>query len=135
VGLFPATIEDYFSQRFRWGQGAMQVLHSKDSPLWTPGLSIAQRLSFIASTITYIDGLQLLILLAVLIVTLLTGLLPVNTFGWVFAAHLIPYLILIFLANSLLGRGTYNLWYIERYSLLRAFTFTSTLPTLLTGHA
>jgi cellulose synthase (UDP-forming) len=135
VGLAPATIKDYLGQRFRWGQGAMQILRSKDSPLWTPGLTIAQRLSFIASTITYFDGLQLLILLAIPIVTLLTGLLPVSTFGWAFIARLIPYLVLIFLANTLLGRGTYNLWYVERYSLLRAFTFVSTLSTLLTGWA
>lgn len=135
AGLAPATIKDYLGQRFRWGQGSMQVLRSKDSPLWTPGLSIAQRLSFLASAITYFDGLQLIILLGIPIVTLLTGLTPVSAFGWAFAAHLIPYLSLIFLANILLGRGTYNLWYVERYSLLRAFTFASTLITLLTGRA
>ncbi len=135
VGLSPATIGEYLGQRFRWGQGAMQVLRSKDSPLWASGLSISQRISFLASTITYFDGLQLLILMAIPVVTLLFGILPVSTVGWAFAARLIPYLALTFLANTLLGRGTYNLWYIERYSLLRAFTFVATLPTLITGRA
>jgi len=135
VGLSPATIDEYLGQRFRWGQGAMQILRSKNNPLWASGLSISQRLSFLASTITYFDGLQLLILLAIPIITLLSGMLPVSTFSWDFIVRLIPYLALIFLANTLLGRGTYNLWYIERYSLLRAFTFTATLLTLLTGRA
>ena len=135
VGLSPTSIEDYLGQRFRWGQGAMQVLRSKDSPLWAPGLTLAQRLSFIASTTTYFDGLQVIILLAVPIVTLLTGLLPVSAFTLPFVARLIPYLILIFLANTLLGRGTYNLWHIERYTMLRAFTFASVIPTLFTGRA
>jgi cellulose synthase (UDP-forming) len=135
AGLSPSTIEEYLGQRFRWGQGAMQVLRSKDSPLWASGLTFSQRISFLASTITYFDGLQLLILLAIPVITLLFGILPVSTFGWDFVVRLIPYLALIFLANTLLGRGTYNLWYVERYSLLRAFTFAATLPTLITGRA
>ncbi len=135
VGLSPATIDEYLGQRFRWGQGAMQVLRSKDSPLRASGLTISQRINFLASTITYFDGLQLLALLAIPVITLLFGILPVSTFGWGFVARLAPYLALTFLANTLLGRGTYNLWYIERYSLLRAFTFAATLPTLLTGRA
>jgi cellulose synthase (UDP-forming) len=135
VGLSPATIADYFNQRFRWGQGAMQALRSKDSPLWTKGLTISQRLNFIASTITYFDGLQLLILLAIPLLTLFTGLLPVSKVGLELVARFVPYLVLIFLSNTLLGRGTYHFLHVERYSLLRSFTFASTLPTLLTGKA
>jgi cellulose synthase (UDP-forming) len=135
AGLSPATINDYLGQRFRWGQGAMQVLRSKDSPIWTKGLTISQRLNFVASTITYFDGLQILILLAIPIITLITGLLPISMVGSNFIARFIPYLALIFLTNIFLGRGNYDFWHIERYSLLRAFTFTSTLPTLITGKA
>lgn len=135
VGLSPATIQEYLGQRFRWGQGSMQVLRSKDNPLWASGLTVAQRLNFFASSITYFDGLQLVILLAIPVTTLFTGILPVSTIGWAFFARLVPYLAIIFLANTLLGRGTYNLWHIERYSLLRSFTFLATLPTLLTGRA
>jgi hypothetical protein len=33
----------------------------------------------------------------------------------------------------MLGRGTYNLLYVQRYSILRAFTFTVALLTFITG--
>ena len=134
-GLAPATIEGYLGQRFRWGQGSMQVLRSRNSPLWTSGLTVSQRLSFIASTITYCDGPQQLILLAIPIVTLLTGILPIGAFGLPFAMRLVPYLVLIFLANKALGRSAYNFKHTWRYNVLRAFTFASVLPTLFTGRA
>jgi len=134
-GLAPANIEGYLGQRFRWGQGSMQVLRSRNSPLWTPGLTFSQRLNFTASAITYFDGLQQLILLAIPIVTLLTGVLPINAFGLPFVWRLLPYLILIFLANKVLGRGLYDFKNTWRYNYLRAFTFAVTLPTLFTGRA
>jgi cellulose synthase (UDP-forming) len=135
VGLSPATLEDYLRQRLRWGQGAMQVLRSKDSPLWSRHLSLGQRLSFIASTVTYFDGLQVLVLLGVPLVTLFTGLLPISTFGLPLVLRLVPYLALVFLANTFLGRGSYNLWYIERYTILRAFIFVRALQAIVTGRA
>lgn len=134
-GLAPATIEGYLGQRFRWGQGSMQVLRSRSSPLWARGLTFSQRLNFIASTTTYFDGLQQLILLAIPIVTLLTGVLPIDVLGLPFILRLIPYLLLIFFANRALGRGIYDFKNIWRYNFLRAFTFVSVLPTLLTGRA
>lgn len=134
VGVAPATIEDFLRQRFRWGQGAMQALR-KDNPLWAPGFTIGQRLSFFASTVIYFEGPQRLILFVIPVVVLLGGLLPIRAFGWEFAMRLIPYLILIFSANMLLGRDTYNIWHSERYSTLKAFGFTSAVATLFTGRA
>jgi len=134
VGLSPATIEDFFGQRFRWAQGAMQAFR-KDNPLWGFGLTLNQRISFLASMVTWFDGLQKLVLFAVPIVVLLTGALPISTLEWPFWVRFIPYMTLVFVAVRLLSRGTYSFWRMERYNALKAFTFVSALATLLTGRA
>ncbi|WP_158513491.1 glycosyltransferase family 2 protein [Dehalogenimonas formicexedens] len=133
VGLAPLTLLSYLKQRLRWGQGAMQSLRSKDSPFWAGGLSFGQRINFIASTTTYLDGLQLIILFIIPIFTLLSGVLPVQYNAIPFLWHLGPYLALIFATQVLLGRGYYDLWHTERYSILRSFVFTRSLLTLFSN--
>ncbi len=134
LGVAPPTAEEFLAQRFRWAQGTMQVLR-KENPLWIPGLTLSQRFSFLASMITYFEGPQRLVFFAIPIVALLTGLLPVRTPGVDFWLHFVPYLLLNQGAAVLLSRGSYNIWNIERYSTLKAFTFTSSIVTLFTGRA
>jgi len=131
-GLAPATLKDFLAQRFRWAQGAMQVFR-KDNPLWGRGLTLGQRISFFASMETYFDALQKLTLLAIPLVVLLTGALPINTLSWSFWVRFTPYMILTFSALWLLGRGIYNIWDILRYDAIKMFTFASALRTLITG--
>jgi len=131
-GLAPATPKDFLAQRFRWAQGAMQVLR-KDNPLWGRGLSLGQRISFFASMETYFDALQKLALLAIPILVLVTGALPINTLSWSFWVRFTPYLILTFSALWLLGRGIYNIWDILRYDAIKMFAFIAALQTLITG--
>jgi len=131
-GLAPATLKDFLAQRFRWAQGAMQVLR-KDNPLWGRGLTLGQRISFFASMETYFDALQKLTLLAIPILVLLTGALPISTLSWSFWVRFTPYMILTFSALWLLGRGIYNIWDILRYDAIKMFAFTSALRTLITG--
>jgi cellulose synthase (UDP-forming) len=131
-GLAPATPKDFLAQRFRWAQGAMQVFR-KDNPLCGRGLTLGQRISFFASMETYFDALQKIALLAIPILVLLTGALPINTLSWSFWVRFTPYMILTFSALWLLGRGIYNIWDILRYDAIKMFTFTSALRTLITG--
>lgn len=132
VGLAPATLKDFLAQRFRWAQGAMQVFR-KDNPLCGRGLTLSQRLSFFSSMETYFDALQKLTLLAIPILVLVTGALPISTLSWSFWVRFTPYMILTFSALWLLGRGIYNIWDILLYDAIKMFTFTSALRTLITG--
>ena len=133
VGLAPLTLVSYLKQRLRWGQGAMQSLRSKNSPFYASGLGIGQRINFIASTTTYLDGLQLIVLFIIPIFTLLSGILPIHYNTLPFLWHFSPYLALIFGTQVLLGRGYYDFWHTERYSILRAFVFARSLLTLFTN--
>ncbi len=135
VGIAPATLEDFLGQRFRWAQGSMQILRSKDNPLWAKGLSLAQRINYLSSMTTYFDSLQKLIYLSLPILSLATGLFPVSEFGLTFLYRFIPYMLLGILANSFLGRGYYKFWLIELYNVLKMFTFIRAMITLVTGKA
>jgi cellulose synthase (UDP-forming) len=134
VGLAPATIHAFLVQRFRWAQGAMQTFRI-DNPLVGRGLTFRQRLSFFASMETYFDALQKIVLLAIPIIVLLTGALPISTLTAPFWLRFTPYMILTFSALWLLGRGIYNIWDVLRYDALKMFTFAAALQTLITGRA
>jgi cellulose synthase (UDP-forming) len=134
VGLAPATARDFLVQRFRWAQGAMQTFRI-DNPLAGRGLTFRQRLSFFASMETYFDALQKLVLLAIPVLVLLTGALPISTLAWPFWLRFTPYMMLTFSALWLLGRGIYNIWDILRYDTIKMFTFMAAMPTLITGRA
>jgi cellulose synthase (UDP-forming) len=84
---------------------------------------------------TYFDALQKLTLLAIPILVLLTGALPISTLTWPFWLRFTPYMILTFSALWLLGRGIYNIWDVLRYDTIKMFTFAAALQTLVTGRA
>ncbi len=135
VGIAPATLEDFLGQRFRWAQGSMQVLRSKDNPIWAKGLTLAQRINYLASMTTYFDSVQKFIYLSLPVLSLATGLFPVSEFGLNFLYRFVPYMILGILANTVLGRGFYKFWLIELYNVIKMFTFIRAMGTLLTGKA
>ena len=76
-GLAPESIEPFLDQRVRWGQGAMHVWR-KEGILTHRGLSLAQRLNYLASVATYFDGWQKAIFYFAPVVVLLTGVMPMR---------------------------------------------------------
>ena len=71
--MAPADIVPFIKQRMRWGQGAMQVLRRHGFIVFARGLSLAQKLSYLASTITYLDGWQKLVFYLAPVIVLVTG--------------------------------------------------------------
>lgn len=88
-GLAPSNADQYFAQRLRWGQGAMQVLRI-ERWLTRKGLTLPQRLSYLATLTGWFDSWReylLLVLPAVSLIlaqTVLTG--PWQTFVILFVA-------------------------------------------------
>jgi cellulose synthase (UDP-forming) len=122
-GIAAQTLEAFTVQRLRWAQGTMQILRSRDNPLLLPGLSLAQRLSHLASMVTYLEAYQKLAYLLAPPVTLVTGVLAVDVDALEFAVHWLPYFVLGVLANVALGRGSFRYLETEQYNLLKMFTF------------
>ena len=62
AGLQPETFAAFIGQRSRWARGMMQILMLK-SPIWTRGLSMAQRLCYLSSTMFWLFPLSRMVFL------------------------------------------------------------------------
>ena len=130
-GLAPATARAFHVQHLRWGQGAMQVLR-RYKPLGMPGLSLAQRIGYLDSLMTYLGGFQRLILYLAPIVFFTTGAFPLQVSGAVFATVFVPYILLQLVSFKLLARGHGSLLLADRYAMAKFFTHLLAVTGYLT---
>lgn len=121
-GLSPTDLEQYETQRLRWGRGAMQVW-SKEGILFSRGLTLAQRVAYLTSAITYFEGWQKGIIYVMPIVVLLTGWMPIVLSGWSFLTVFTAWFISGVLVNEIFSRGYSKTIWMEEYNFLRFFTF------------
>jgi len=128
-GMAGASIEPYVTQRIRWGQGAMQVLH-KERIIFSRHLSLPQKICYLSSMVTFFDGWQKAFFYISPFFVLLLGLIPIQTSLFDFAIHLLPYLIIIFLLMEELARGYGNLLLTQQYNMARFFAFCYSTLTL-----
>ncbi len=121
-GLAPSNNKSFIIQRVRWGQGAMQVWR-QESILFCRDLTLAQRVSYLASITVFFEGWQrgFFYFLPPLVVA--TGWMPVNTVGPEFIQHFIPYFLFSIWAYVEVSRG-YG-WPIlsEQYTMARFGAF------------
>lgn len=117
-GLAPAGVEPFLKQRIRWGQGAMQVWR-KEGVFFCRGLTIAQRINYLASTITYFDGWQKGLFYIAPAIVLVTGVMPLIAFSESFLLHFIPYFLLTFWVFEEVNRGYGRSLIIEQYNMAR----------------
>lgn len=93
-GLGPTDQQTYVGQRDRWATGNVSLLRTKDSPLTIRGLTLRQRLSYLATLVAGLVGLRRICFVTAVALILATGKLP-------FQAD--PRALVVFLAASLLG--------------------------------
>ncbi|HSF48336.1 MAG TPA: glycosyltransferase family 2 protein [Burkholderiales bacterium] len=124
-GLAPPNIAPYLRQRARWGHGAMQVLHAER--LFTaPGLTVPQRLCYLATVLTYFDGWQKAVFYLAPVIVLTTGVMPVGALGPQFFLHFIPFYLLTFLVFEEVARGYVRTLLLAQYNMARFATFAWT---------
>lgn len=121
-GLSPTDLEQYETQRLRWGRGAMQVWR-KEGILFTKGLTFAQRIAYFTSAVTYFEGWQKAVVYCMPIVVLATGWMPIIWTGLPFLALFGAWLLSGMLVNVIFSRGYAKSLYMEEYNYLRFFTF------------
>jgi cellulose synthase (UDP-forming) len=121
-GMAPDNIVGYLRQRVRWGQGAMQVWR-KERMLTARGLTLPQRLCYLASVLTYFDGWQKAVFYLAPVVVLLTGVLPVAAIDRDFFLHFGPYYLLTFLVFEEVARGYGRTFLLAQYNMARFFAF------------
>ncbi|WP_221794635.1 glycosyltransferase [Aquisediminimonas sediminicola] len=121
-GLSPATLDQYDTQRLRWGRGAMQVW-LKEGILFRGNLTLAQRLAYFMSTITYFEGWQKAIVYFLPMAVILTGSMPIIWAGWPFIGIFLAWFTAGVIVNELFSRGYAKTIWTEEYNFFRFFTF------------
>lgn len=119
-GLAPHDLAAYLLQRDRWARGNLAVFTTPESPLRRNGLTPAQRLSYFVSLTAYLAGPARLLTLAVLVVVLWTGLLPLTADPAALAFLWLPATMLALAAGSALARGYQTAGDTTHYELLTA---------------
>ncbi len=130
-GLAPHDLASFLLQRDRWARGNLAVLRTRENPLVAPGLTAKQRVSYLSSLQAYFIPLQRLVMLAVLMAMLVTGLVPMHATLWEFGVFWAPWMALNLAASALLCRGQVSLWDGSYSTLLTYEIFTRALGSLL----
>ena len=115
IGLAPEDLRSVLQQRLRWAQGTIQVM-LRENPLVQSGMSVGQRLMYLATMWSYLSGFFALVYLGAPILYLIFGILPVKAFSEDFFWHLIPFLVVNQLLFSFVGWGLPT-WRGQQYSL------------------
>ncbi len=104
-GLAAHNLRTHLRERARWARGHLAICTTKDNPLWARGLEWRQRISHIELLSDYFASAVHIVGLTVLVLSLLSGRLPLNAEA---AAYLIGFAGwngLAGLARDSLGRG------------------------------
>jgi cellulose synthase (UDP-forming) len=92
VGLQPETFATFIGQRSRWCRGMLQILLLKN-PLWRPGLTMAQRLCYVSSSMFWLFPIPRVIFTIAPLLYLFFGLQIYNAAEKEFVAYTVMYLL------------------------------------------
>ncbi len=96
------------------------------------GMTLAQRINYLASVLTYFDGWQKGIFYIAPVIVLTTGTMPLITNTPDFLLHFVPYYLLTFWVFEEVGRGYGRSLFIEQYNMARFAAFAwATLAWIL----
>lgn len=108
-GLAPEDAQTMLSQRQRWAAGSMQVFF-KDNPLFVPGLTIGQRLMYLGTMTSYLNGFAAIVYIAAPLVFLILGVFPLQAQPTTFFMLFIPFFLSCQLLFQVSANGSRGLW-------------------------
>jgi cellulose synthase (UDP-forming) len=108
-GLAPEDVRTMLAQRKRWATGTMQVFFS-DNPLFIKGLSLGQRLMYLSTMTSYLNGFAAVIYIVAPITFLMTGVFPIHTDATAFFVYFMPFFLLGQLLFVVAGNRAKGLW-------------------------
>jgi cellulose synthase (UDP-forming) len=121
-GLAPSSAIPFLKQRLRWGQGAMQVWR-QEGIVFNRGLSVGQRVSYLATVLAYFEGWQRIVFFLAPVVVLTTGVMPIMQLDREFLMRFIPYYLLTFWVFEEVARGYGRSLLTEQYNMMRFAVF------------
>ncbi|WP_420394138.1 UDP-forming cellulose synthase catalytic subunit [Acuticoccus sp.] len=130
AGLQPETFANFIGQRSRWCQGMTQILMLRN-PLLRPGLSVAQRLSYLSSMCYWLFPLARTIFLFAPLCYLFFGLSIFEASGAEFAGYTITYLAVNVLLQNYLWSGVRWPFISELYETIQSVYLVRALGSVL----
>jgi Glycosyl transferase family 2 len=126
-GRAPHDLAAYLLQRDRWARGNLAVFTTPESPLRARDLTVSQRMSYLASLLSYLAGPMRLLMMLVLATVLWTGELPLRIDLLALGTLWAPATVLMVLAGSALCRGQQSSGEAAHYELCTAEIFARAL--------
>ncbi len=130
-GLSPETYIGYLTQRNRWAKGGVQ-LFVIDNPLIKPGLSLMQRINYLASLQYFFGALPRMVFLMAPLAFLVFSFTPLVTDIRTFIWYFLPHYVLAHLAFQLVSGEFRSPFWSDVYDTGTAFllslTIIATLP-------
>jgi cellulose synthase (UDP-forming) len=108
-GLAPEDVRTMLSQRQRWATGTMQVFFS-DNPMLLRGLTFGQRLMYVSTMTSYLNGFAAVIYVIAPTVFLVTGRFPIRCDSIAFFVYFMPFFVCCQGLYLVAGDGAKGLW-------------------------
>ncbi|KKB75959.1 cellulose synthase [Devosia soli] len=119
AGLQPVTFASFIGQRTRWAQGMMQIMLFS-FPLFKSGLTVAQRLCYMSSTMFWLFPIPRMIFLFAPFFYLFFDLQIFTASAGEFTAYTLTYFVVnLVMQNSLFGRWRWP-WISELYEFIQS---------------
>lgn len=90
--LSPQDLLAWAMQRFKYAGGTLDIM-LRDNPLFRPGMSLGQKLMYAMTFWSYLAPIWICVFLMAPIVSLLTGIAPVDAYSTDFFVHLLPFIL------------------------------------------
>jgi cellulose synthase (UDP-forming) len=125
-GIAAETLLPFHTQRQRWGVGNWQVFF-KANPLFIKGLTFPQRISYMASMMHPLEGLQKIVFYATPVIALITGVLPMRALDVDYLMHFVPYFLITQFGFNEVARGYGGLIMLEQFSMGKFYTYIKSI--------
>lgn len=132
TGLAPVDLKSFETQRLRWAEGNLKVAGFVN-PVTTPGLSAAQRVSYVASLYHWTIGIPKLIYYLAPPWMLFSGTFPIANFDWSFVTVYLTFLGTLVGSYTIVSRGRGRLLMDELFNMVSFFTLVRAMKRVLVG--
>jgi cellulose synthase (UDP-forming) len=132
TGLAPVDLRSFGVQRLRWAEGNLTVA-GRVNPLTTRGLTLHQRLSYLASLFHWTIGIPKLIYYVAPPWMLFSGAFPIANFDRPFVLFYLTNLLSLILSYEVVSRGKGRLIMDELFSMVSFFTLIRALKRVFLG--
>lgn len=132
TGLAPMDLKTFETQRLRWAEGNLKVAMFIN-PLTAPGLSLHQRISYVASLYHWTIGLPKLVFYLAPPWILFTGTFPIANYDASFLMLYLAFLATLIASYHLASRGKGRLLFDELFNMVSFFTLIRALKRVVFG--